>query len=171
MAEAKPNVSVKKSSKKLILMIALVLLVLGGAAAGYFFFLKQPADEAHSQASSGKTSKKKEEAKVEEPEIYYDLAAPLVVNFPPGSSAKIIKVSVSVLVKGEASVDVLKKHEPMIRNNLLMGISSIGADKVKTIEGKRELQAMMQSEIGKVMEKMAGENAVKDVYFTEFVMQ
>jgi len=59
----------------------------------------------------------------------------------------------------------------MIRNNLLMAISAVGAEKAKTLEGKQELKTMMQAEIGKVLEKMAGKNTVKDVYFTEFVMQ
>lgn len=52
-----------------------------------------------------------------------------------------------------------------------MAISSLGADKAKTLEGKQELRAMMQQEIGKVLEKMAGKNTVKEVYFTDFVMQ
>jgi flagellar FliL protein len=77
-----------------------------------------------------------------------------------------------VLVKGEASVEILKKHMPMVRNNLLMAITSIGAEKAKTVEGKKELQALMLSEMGKVMEKMNNnKNPVKDVYFTDFVMQ
>jgi flagellar FliL protein len=94
-----------------------------------------------------------------------------LVNFPPNASAKIIKISVTVLVKGEANVAVMKKHEPMIRNNLLMAISSVGAEKAKTLEGKKELQTMMQSEIGKVMELMTKKNPVQAVYFTDFVMQ
>ncbi|QPK62137.1 flagellar basal body-associated FliL family protein [Methylomonas sp. LL1] len=172
MAETKP--SEKKISTKLIIIIVLaaLLLLLAGGGAGYFFFMKQSSETAHGQVTDGEGGKN-EAAKPAEiiPEVYYDLAAPLLVNFPPGSSAKIIKVSLSVLVESDASVGVLKKHEPMIRNNLLMAISSIGADKAKTLEGKQELQAMMLNEIGKVMEKMAGKNTAKDVYFTEFVLQ
>ena len=41
----------------------------------------------------------------------------------------------------------------------------------KTVEGKKELRALMLSEIGKVMEKMAGKNSAKEVFFTDFVMQ
>ncbi|MDD2761585.1 MAG: flagellar basal body-associated FliL family protein, partial [Methylomonas sp.] len=122
--------------------------------------------------SEGKQADKNGDQKVEvEPDVYYEISSPLMVNFPPGSSARIIKVAVTVLVQGEASFEILKKHEPMIRNNLLMIISSIGADSMKTLEGKQELQAKMLAEVGKVMEKMAGKNTVKDVYFTEFVMQ
>ena len=103
--------------------------------------------------------------------MFYELPSPLVVDFPAGSSAKVIKIALTILVKGEASIAVLKKNDPMIRNNLLMAISSIGAEKAKTTEGKQELRALMLTEIGKVMEKMAGKNTAKDIYFTEFVMQ
>ena len=184
MAETESKDGEKKSSKKLIVIIAIVVLLLGGGAGGYFFFMHQPAGDEHGkQAEHGE--KKAEEAHAAEEEkadeheqdpaahaeVYYQITEPLLVNFPPNASAKIIKIAVTVLVKGEANVAVMKKHEPMIRNNLLMAISSVGADKAKTLEGKKELQTMMQNEVGKVMELMTKKNPVQAVYFTDFVMQ
>ncbi len=167
--------SEKKSSKKLIVIIAIVVLLIGAAGAGgYFFLMHKPAEGEH-QADAGKhAADKKEDTETEEvaePEVYYELTEPFLVNFPPGSSAKVIKIALTVLIKGEANVEVMKKHLPMIRNNLLMTISSLSADKAQTLEGKKELQTMMLNEVGKVMEKMAHKNPVQDVYFTEFVMQ
>ena len=178
MAEAKSDSGEKKSSKKLILIIGLVVLLLGGAGAGgWYFFMNKPAEDAGHQAEAQKheeAAKHEEEhaEEVVEPEVYFEIKEPFLVNFPPGSGVKIIKISLTVLVKGEASVDILKKHMPMVRNNLLMAITSIGAEKAKTVEGKKELQALMLSETGKVMEKMNNnKNPVKNVYFTDFVMQ
>ncbi len=177
MAEKASIEGEKKSSKKMIIIIAVVVLLLAGGAGGYFFFMQKPADAEHASAEDKDQHAEaghKEEAKHEEivePEVYYDLPSPLLVNFPPGSTAKVIKISLTILTQGEASVAAMKKHEPMIRNNLLMAISSIGAEKAKTLEGKQELRGLMLTEIGKVMEKMAGKNTVKDVYFTDFVMQ
>lgn len=174
MANDKPKEGGKKSPMKLFLILAIVLLLLGGGGAGYYFFLYRPAESGEHAPAGADTKDQKESAdKAEdhEPETYHSLNMPLLVNFPPGSSAKIIKISVAILVRGETGVDVIKKHEPMIRNNLLMAISSIGAEKAKTKEGKQELRAMMLNEVGKVMEKMAGKNTAKDIYFTEFVMQ
>lgn len=174
MADAESKDGEKKSSKKLFLIIGIIVLLLGGGAGGYFFFMNKPADTETAEKSA---ETKPEEEKKDEPEdatqadLYYELLNPLLVNFPPGSSAKIIKVSVTILAKGETSIEALKKHEPMIRNNLLMAISSMGADKVRTLEGKQELQAIMLSEVGKVMERMTKKNPVKAVYFTEFVTQ
>ena len=178
MAEAKSDSGEKKSSKKLILIIGLVVLLLGGAGAGgWYFFMNKPAEDAGHQAETEKHEEapKHEEEHAEEvvePDVYFEIKEPFLVNFPPGSGVKIIKISLTVLVKGEASVEILKKHMPMVRNNLLMAITSIGAEKAKTVEGKKELQALMLSETGKVMEKMNNnKNPVKDVYFTDFVMQ
>jgi flagellar FliL protein len=184
MAEAESKDGEKKSSKKLIIIIAIVVLLLGGGAGGYFFFMHKPAGDEHGKQAEHGDKKVEETHPAEEEnadeheqdpaahaEVYYQITEPLLVNFPPNASAKIIKISVTVLVKGEANVAVMKKHEPMIRNNLLMAISSVGADKAKTLEGKKELQTMMQSEIGKVMELMTKKNPVQAVYFTDFVMQ
>lgn len=184
MAETPDKDEGKKSSKKLIIIIAIVILAIAGGAGGYFYMTKQAADAEHKEeggdAKHGKEEHKQEAShedaaaehdKAPEPEVYYDLPAPLLVNFPASAGAKVIKISLTVLMAGEASKDAMKKHEPMIRNNLLMAISAVGAEKAKTVEGKQELRAMMQTEIGKVLEKMAGKNTVKEVYFTEFVMQ
>ncbi|MBS3965178.1 MAG: flagellar basal body-associated FliL family protein [Methylomonas sp.] len=173
----------KKSSKKLWIIIALVVLLGGGAAAAYFLLMKPPAEagaDPHgdkaaeaSEHAAPEAAAHEDEAEGHETEeyVYYPLPTPLIVNFPAGASAKLVKISLTVQVKGEAGVEALKKHEPMIRNNLLMAISSIGADKAKTLEGKKELQALMLSEIGKVLERMTKKNSAKDVFFTEFVMQ
>jgi len=175
MAEKTSKEGETKSSKKWVLIIVLVVLLLGGGGAGYYFLVMDKADEVSKEHKSDQHEKEAEPEEAEhpvvEPDVYYEMSSPLLVNYPAGSSARIIKISVSMQVKGSASVDTLKKHEPMIRNNLLMAISAIGADKAKTLEGKKELQASMLSEVGKVLEKMTGKNSVKDLYFTEFVMQ
>ena len=177
MAESHADGEVKKSPKKMIIMIVIAVLLIGGGAAGGYFYMKKGADAGHAEGG-GKEKHASEEHKEDagheekaEPDVFYDLPSPLVVDFPAGGSAKVIKVSLTILLKGEAGVAVLKKNDPMIRNNLLMAISAIGAEKAKPTEGKQELRALMLPEIGKVLEKMSCKNTVKDVYFTEFVMQ
>jgi flagellar protein FliL len=192
MAEAQEHGEEPKSSKKKWIIIGIVLLLLlgGGGAGAYFYFTKVADDAKHAPKGKGKKGEQKEEkheeAKAEEskheeekkdehaeaePDVYFDLPQPLLVSYPPGSSSKIIKISLTLLVKGESTIAVLKKNEPMLRNGLLMAISSIDADKAKTTEGKTELRQLLLAEVAKVLEKMSGKNTVKEVYYTEFVMQ
>lgn len=156
----------KKSSKKIII-IALIVLLLAGAGAGYYFFMG-----GGSEGADGEQTEEVEEVEEElVDEVYYDLKKPLIVNFPKGSEVSLIQVSISLLIKGEESVEAVKKHEPMMRNNLLMAISAQGAKNLSSVEGKEALRAEMLSEISKVMEKMTKENKVTNLFFTTFVMQ
>jgi flagellar FliL protein len=158
----------KKSSKKIIIIVAVVLLLAGGGAGYYFMAGDQSTDENGEQIEEVEDVVEEEGADIE---LYYDLNKALVVNFPKGSGASLIQVSLSLLVKGEETVEALKKHEPMIRNNLLMVISAKGAKNLMKREGKEELRSDMLKEVGKVMEKMTGKNKVTNIFFTTFVMQ
>jgi len=159
----------KKSSKKIIIIVAVVLLLAGGGAGYYFMAGDQSTDENGEQIEEVEDVVEEEEGA--DIELYYDLNKALVVNFPKGSGASLIQVSLSLLVKGEETVEALKKHEPMIRNNLLMVISAKGAKNLMKREGKEELRSDMLKEVGKVMEKMTGKNKVTNIFFTTFVMQ
>jgi len=158
----------KKSSKKMII-IGLVILLLAGAGAGYYFFMGN-SEELDGEVSEEVIDEEDEEEGATD-EIYYDMKKSLIVNFPKGSGASLIQVSVSLLVKGEETIEALKKHEPMIRNNLLMAISAKGSKNLMTIEGKEALRDEMLKVVGGVMEKMTKKNKVTNVFFTSFVMQ
>jgi flagellar FliL protein len=157
----------KKSSKKMII-IGLVILLLAGAGAGYYFFMGN-SEELDSEVSEEVIEEEDEEGASDD--IYYDMKKSLIVNFPKGSGASLIQVSVSLLVKGEETIEALKKHEPMIRNNLLMAISAKGSKNLMTIEGKEALRDEMLKVVGEVMEKMTKKNKVTNIFFTSFVMQ
>jgi len=169
MAENEEVEGEEKKSSKLIIIIAVILLIVG-AAAGYYFMAgnSEVVDEENVEEIEEVVEEERDAANEK---LYYDMSQSLIVNFPKGSGASLIQVSVSLLVKGAETIDAIKKHEPMIRNNLLMAISAKGAANLKTREGKEALREVMLDEVGKVMERMTRKNKVKDLFFTAFVMQ
>lgn len=167
MAENEVEEGEEKKSSKKIIIIGLVVLLLAGAGGGYYFFMGNPEELEGEQTEE--VIEEEEEGANEE--LYYNMEKPLEVNFPKGSGANLIQISVSLLVKGEETVEALKKHEPMIRNNLLMAISAKDPKNLKTVEGKEELRDEILKEISKVMEKMTKKNKVMNVFFTTFVME
>lgn len=175
---------VKKSSKKLIIIIVILVLLIGGGAGAYFFLMGDSgAETEESTENSDKKEAKEEKAEddsddeevdsagVKLESLYYDMSKPLIVDFPRGSSIRLIQVSVSLMVKGQETIDALKKHDPMIRNNLLMLISSQSGEDLASREGKEKLKEAMKLEVGNVLKKMSGSNHLKEVFFTAFVMQ
>lgn len=170
MAEDKQVEGEEKKSSKMIIIAAAVVLLLVGGGAGYYFFMMDDAEADGEQVEAVEELSEEEMAAANE-EIYYEMSQPLIVNFPKGAGVNLIQVSVSLLVKGAETIDAINKHEPMIRNNLLMAISAKSAEDLKTKKGKEALRAMMLDEVGKVMERMTKKNNVENIFFTAFVMQ
>lgn len=153
----------KKPGKKWIIIASAVIVLAGGGGAA-FYFLKHDSDKAEKVAHS--------EAEQEALEkLYYDMSKPLTVNFPETSSIQLAQISVSLMVEGEESVEAVKKHEPMIRNNLLMMLAAQNVDNLIKREEKEKLRAAMLQEVTSVLEKMTGKSQVKELFFTSFVMQ
>jgi flagellar protein FliL len=160
----------KKSSKLLIIIIVVLLLIIVGG--GVAFFLMGTDDAASTDTEEMVEKVKEEPAEEISKEIYYyEMEQPLRVNFPKGESASLIEVRIAFLVKDESTQDGLKKHQPMLVNNLLMAISAAGANGLQSKQGKDELRKKMLEETGKVMEKMTGRDRVREIFFTAFVMQ
>lgn len=191
MAEHGTTVEEKKSSKKLIIIIALVVLLLGGGGAGYYFMVlkKHPvaegeaghAKEGEHQADAEAQDAPDEHAASEEEDnshdkakegLFYDLTQPLTVNFPRTAGFSLIQVSLSFFVNNEETSAVLKMHEPMVRNNLMMKINAQNPEVLKGKAGKEALRAVILEEVNKILEKMGSKkNKVKEAFFTSFVMQ
>ncbi|MBL1265096.1 flagellar basal body-associated FliL family protein [Methylomicrobium sp. RS1] len=156
----------KKSTMKLLAIVLVGVLLAGGIGAGVFYYLQH-------KDNGEKTAHNDEEEEEEEAEkLYYEMAKPLTVNFPRGSSIQMIQISLAFLVAGkEDALEVLKKHEPMIRNNLLMLISAQKPENLNMREEKEKLRAAMLNEVTSILKKMAGKSQVKELFFTAFVMQ
>ncbi len=154
----------KSSPKKLIIMIvaAIILLAAGGGAT--FFLMK-------GDSSKGEKAEHHEEA-VHAEMLYFDMSSkPIVVDFPQGATAQHGRITLSILVEGAETIEVLKKNEPMIRNNLLMLVGAQDPSNLNTREGKEMLGKAMLDDISAVVVKMAGKGQVKEIFFTSFVMQ
>lgn len=155
----------KLSLKKLIILIVAGVLLLVAGAAGTFFLLKGQMAEQHGEEPEH--DKKKAHA----PVIYYELSKPLIVDFPAGSSMELVQVAVTLVAGDQETADLLKKNEPMIRNNLLLVIGRQTPDILNTPAGKDGLRQAMLTELASILEKLKAHGEVSEVLFTSFIMQ
>jgi flagellar FliL protein len=124
-----------------------------------------------SKKKGGKKDKKdaKEEAK---PALYLALDPPFVVNSESGAGGvHYLQVAIEVQTREPEAVELVKKHMPVIRNNLILLLSSQTHEAVSTREGKEKLRAEALAEIQKILQQEGGKPGVEAVYFTNFVMQ
>lgn len=162
-AEAAPP---KKSSKLLVIIIAAVV-VLGLAGGGAYFFMQGEDAEAATAKD-----KKEHKAAAKGPAMYVKLDPPFVVNFESKGMMRFLQVSVEVMTRDQATAEMLKLHDPMLRNDLLLLLGNQTYDTISTREGKERLRTEALQAIAKVIEKEGGTaKSVEELYFTSFVMQ
>lgn len=189
--EKQAPAAAKGGSKKLLIIIAAAVLVLGGGGAGAWFFMhKSAADEEvtadadegdHADAkdtkkekgkSKDKKAKKGKAAEPKAPAIYVEFQPPLVVNFDAKGVMRFLQVGMQVMTRDHETSELVKLHDPKIRNNMLMLLGSQTYDTISTMEGKEELRKKALETVTKIVDDEGGEGKkVEDLYFTSFVMQ
>ncbi len=139
----------------------LILIVASGAAAWWYFMIWQPsAQEAQ------------EEPALTGPPLYVALDPPFVVNFEAERMVRFLQVTIQVMSRDPATIDLIKSNDPVIRNDLLLLLANQQYSTVATREGKERLRAEALKTVQRVIGSGGGKpERVEAVYFTSFVMQ
>ena len=156
-----------KSRKGLIIIVLVALLVVGGGTAGTLYALGMlPSGGEVTEAAAGEPA-----APARAEAVYVPLDPAFTVNFRGGAGARYLQVAVEAMTR-EPDVEAhIKRHMPVIRNDLTLLFSSKSARDLSTVEGKEALRAETLASIQKVLETETGKPGVEAVYFTSFVMQ
>src|SRR5262249_49071609 len=119
-----------------------------------------------------KDKKGKKDKKPSGPATYYKLDPPLVVNFDANGVTRFLQVAIEISTRDAEIAEMLKLHDPQIRNDLLMLLGNQTEESTKTMEAKEALRAKSLDTVRNVINKEGGEGEkVENVYFTSFVMQ
>ncbi len=165
-----------KSSKKLIIIIAAVVLLLVAAGAGMYFM--GFFDDETQATESAQTAKAGDEKTVEEeqPEAlaersYWPLEPPFVLNFEGKSKARYMQIGLEVATTNSKAYEAVKKHLPVIRNEIVLLLSGQKYEEIVTPEGKEQLRAELIETVNKVLKQHKVKKGIDNIYFTSFVMQ
>lgn len=167
-----------KSSKKMmiIIIIGVVLLIIVGVVGGMFvggFFDSEPAQTETSQNAEGDSADNSDEEGDEDiaDVSYWPLEPPFVLNFEGKSKARFMQVGLEVATSNERSYAAVKKHLPVIRNEIVLLLSGQKYEEMVTPEGKEQLRSELIETINIILKKHKAKKGIDNIYFTSFVMQ
>ena len=179
--ELELDVNQQTGSKKTVLIIVIAVLVLNLVGGAVWYFLS--GDDEGSSTS-------KETEKVLEPLTYLTMVPEFVVNFGPGSKVRYLQVDIQVSTRDEAALATVATYRPVLRNDILVVLSSVDFDVLKNRDGKEALQKKLLNTINKVVasagqatndssseknknatEDVIVKGPIENVYFTSFIMQ
>ncbi len=144
-AEAAPHPSGKKGLLKLVLMAVIGIAAAGGGA---WWYIGHKGGETTQEA-------KHEPAK---PPVFYPLET-FTVNLVLVDNPQFLQTGITLKVADNAVVEALKLHTPVVRDSILMLMSSRKAADLLTIEGKRQLGEDIVASMNLILG--AGEAAAK----------
>jgi flagellar protein FliL len=165
----------KKGKKLLIIAIAAVVLVIGIGSAAWVLLKPAPADDEDAAAvDEPKKGKKKKEEKPLGPPAYLKMDA-FTVNLQGESGDQFLRIELSARFEDAGESERAKQYMPSIRNKVLLLLSGKKAAELAPKEGKEKLAQEILTEMNAILAhddgKKEGGGLVKEVLFTEFVVQ
>jgi flagellar FliL protein len=155
----------KNSKKKLIIILAAVLLLAGGGGGAAWYFMHQ----GNSHGKDAKKEAEKEEAVHVEP-AFVKLET-FTVNLNPEDGEKYLQVDITLSASSKEEAASLEEHMPLVRNRVLMVLTSKMASEISSMDGKKALSKEIAAQINQPFAVGAKPQKVSDVFFTSFVIQ
>ena len=125
-------------------------------------------------ASSDSKEKTEEEASALPVTGYYEMK-PFLTNLSNnGTKLNYIKVSVVISVADSRNITLLEEHDPLLRDAIVTILSSKRYDEAKPVAGninRQTIQAEIRKKITDLTDECVGRRIVKNVIFTEYLVQ
>lgn len=156
------------SSKLLLIVIIvllLVLLIVGGLVA-YFLLSGNDDNQQDQPQQEKKVEKKKKVSEMTEMGPIYPLDK-FVVNLVSNGASRYLKCKMDLELDAPELQQEVDKKLPAIRDAIISILSSKTVEEIQTAKGKEKLK----EEIKRKVNQMLDTGEIKNVYFTEFVIQ
>lgn len=176
--EKKEETGTEESGKKksnvllfVIIGVLLLILIIGGVVA-FLLMGNEDAAAAKSaptakEASAGGSSESTpSDASLTEVGLMYPLDG-FTVNLLSESGRRYLKVEMNLEIEGEELSAELDTKKPVLRDIIIRILSSKSLEEISTIKGKEKLKEQIVNELNMHLK----DGKVKNVYFTDFVVQ
>ena len=149
----------KKGGKKFLLLIIIGVVLLAGVGGGAYFFLF---------AKSTPPPEEKKAQEPPEPEVGPFLQLdPFIVNLADPTGHRYLRAKITLEFRNDEAYQKANERIPQINDAIIMVLSSKTVEEMLSPEGKLELRL----ELIRKLNDLLGANSVKNIYFTQFVVQ
>jgi flagellar FliL protein len=156
----------KSKKKMLIIIIGSVLLVAVVAVSAFFLLKGGSSKESAPKAEHGEKAEKGEHGEKGEASNMYALD-PFIVNIYDGQELRYLKLKLEVELSSAEVKNELTARQAELRDAVLAILTTKTMQDIQFLQGKTQLK----QEIMAAVTKMLSPGKVKQIYFTDFVVQ
>jgi flagellar FliL protein len=151
------------SKKKMMIIILAAVLASGAAAGGAVWFLgrgKAPAGGHEASVAHASSV----------PALFLPLD-PFTVNLATENADQFLQVSISLQVVDAPTVELIKANIAIVRNRILILLSSKKSSEINTVEGKEKLATEIMEKVREPFVHNGKPQDVSGALFTSFIVQ
>ena len=152
------------SNKILLILIGVILLIVIAMGGGFFMMWSKMS--SMNVVNSEEADNDMEEEVVETMGPTKKLET-FIVNLGDKGGKRYLRVSMDLELENEESAKVVDKWLPKLRDAVLMILPTKKYEDIGTVQGKSALRNEILTKLNELMEP----EAIKNIYFTEFVVQ
>ncbi|MBF0169735.1 MAG: flagellar basal body-associated FliL family protein [Nitrospinae bacterium] len=156
----------KGGSKLLVIIIAVLVVLLLAAGGGMFYFMNQKPAEPAEGAVPVEDEAAKAAAEAAAMGVTVELD-PFVVNLSSEGVDRYLKAVIVLQLSSAPAQEEIAKRGPQIKDSIITVLSSKSPEEVLSIQGKYDLKL----ELVKRINSMLSTGVVREMFFTEFVVQ
>jgi flagellar FliL protein len=162
------NEETKKGIPKLLIAVILVVVLFFMGMMGAGFYILWSRIPAPPVDVDGDKDMIEEEVEEEQPDVgpLYSIGT-MVVNLADKGGKRYLRVNMELELSHPEVAEEIEKRLPLIRDSILMVLSTKTYEDISTTDGKNELRNQLVMSLGKFF--MTGN--IVNVFFTEFVVQ
>ncbi len=160
--QAEEEAPPKKKSKALFFIILSVCVILLGGG-GFFAYMKFMAPQQDAEA----VNESSEPAPPVDTVGEIFALEPFVVNLADPKGRRYLKVQLKLEIENPEALERTQKAAPKLRDLVIIMLTSLTFEEVMTPEGKIRIRDELLERFNQVMRP----DRVKNIYFTEFVVQ
>ncbi|EAR20656.1 flagellar basal body-associated FliL family protein [Nitrococcus mobilis] len=156
----------------IIVLILVVAALIGvGSVAGLYYSGYLGGNQAATAVAADASATEDSVSAPRKPPIYLPLEPALVVNFNRRGRVGYLQAGLQLMAREQSVIDAAQANLPMIRNSLLILLSTQSYEELSSRESMERLRQKTLDEVNSVLDRVDAPGHIEAVYFTAFVMQ
>ncbi|QUM74929.1 flagellar basal body-associated protein FliL [Moritella sp. 24] len=103
--------------------------------------------------------------------IYFGLEPDIITNYiSETNKIGFISVSIEFMLADNKSLDVIEKHEPLIRDKIISLLGQQSPQHLRSLTGREEVRKMIQNEVNSLLKQESGEAVIENLLFTKYLL-
>ena len=101
---------------------------------------------------------------------YYGFEPAIITNYiAVKKKMGYVRLTVELMIESSSNFEIVEHHAPLLRDAIITIIGQQPESKIKSINGRHEIQRLCEDKVKALLKKETGETLIKKLLFTQWL--